>query len=317
MIIYDNYFLEEDGSDSSDDEDEEDEDIPETTRIEDEDGNLLWEPNSVKGAYSVQAAQSVADILKSLLDDIAVKAVISLDEDSIANVYTKEESDQRFVQVSNFDSTVNDKISALVVDGQIIGSSDLNTIMSRLLSLYTTCYGTNFDGEVIVNNSYNQVISNLQSDYTSQYTILNRILTELFGKNSDGSVKWSDNLYALKSDTGTTSDLSDSFPSTSNNTLTEAINYTQSQLTSTQSILSTTRSTLSTLQSNIGALTTIDDSIRDTSFAVSINNLLSALNSLSSTVSSLSSRVLSLESSLSSLTSRVEALESTQSNPNP
>lgn len=263
-------------------------DIDNVSHIEDENGNLLWAPNSLDGAYTVEAAQSVADILRDLMKDISIKASIEIDEDSLANVYTKNESDQRFIIVTNFDSLLNGKIQELINNQSIIGTSDLQTVNSRLLSLYTTCYGTNFDGVKVINDSYNQLISNLRDDYGSQYTIINRMLNELYGKYADGSTDWNTKIYALVSNTGTTSELSSLFIGANRATLVAAINYLATQV-DTRDFIIGSGVIQTTAQNLIGA----------------VNELLGLNNSLNQSLTSISGSVTNVSTSVANLTQSI------------
>ena len=267
------------------------------TQIRDTEGGLLWDPSSVDGKYTVMKAQSLADIIQSLMENISIKAVISLDEQSLANVYTKEQSDERYLLITNvddiLDGKIDGKIQGLIVSGDIIGKADLNIVNSRLLSLYNACFGTNFEGETVSANSYNQQIENLSGQLTSQYTSINRMLHDLYGEMSDGSVDWTKKDYALVSDTGKTSDLSSDFIGSNRSTLAAAINYTQSQVSNKDALVGT------------GTLDTTNKNLVD-----AVNEIFSTLNSLSNSLNSLSSGVVNLSNTVNGLMGEIESLKS-------
>lgn len=276
------------------------------SHIEDENGNLLWAPNSLDGAYTLEAAQSMSDILKDLLKDISIKASIEIDEDSLANVYTKTESDQRFIIVTNFDSMLNGKIQELINSQAIIGSSDLRTVNSRLLSLYTTCYGTNFDGVKVINDSYNQLISNLRDDYSSQYTIINRLLNDIYGRNTDGSTDWNNKEYALVSNTGTTSDLSSLFVGANRASIVSAVNYIATQVGTRDLIIGSgvIQTTAKDLIGAVNELLGLNNNLNQ-----SITNMSGTISTVSSNISSLNQSVSGIQDSYISISGRVSGLE--------
>ena len=278
-----------------------------TTQIQDPNGNLLWSPTSVAGKYSAAKVQEVADILKDLLQNVTITMNAKIDEDSLSNVYTKNQSDERFVLVTNLDSAVQGKVSELIIAGQIAGTGDINTVNSRLLTLWKSAYGTNFDGEQVQNTSFNQSIESLNdSVYANTQDIL-RVLNNLFAKNSDGStIDFSHVLYASLADVGSKSDLSSAFSGANRSTLVNAINYTQSMVDYRNEIIGTgsLQTSATTLIAAINELLGLQNASNQT-----IVSLSGSISGIASNVTALTDSIADTKTSYNTMNSRVTAIE--------
>lgn len=277
-----------------------------TTQIQDSNGNLLWSPVDPNGKYSLKKFESVAEILESLINSIEIKAQISMDEDQLANVYTKTQADQRFVLVSNFDTLISSEIRSLIAQGVIVGLTDMNLANSRLLTLFKSCYGTNFEGEKVVSNSFNERIENLTVSYNSMYSDLSRAMRDLYFENPDGTLDRSRLLYAAVSDAGTTSELSAAFSGVNRSKLVNAINYSQSLIDNKNEIIGS--GTLQTASNNlIGAVNELLGLNNESSRT--IVTISSSIATVSSNVASLTESISDIKVSYNQINSRVAAIE--------
>lgn len=276
------------------------------THIEDTEGNLLWSPTSVEGAYTVQKTQEVAAILAELLSTITIKMEGTIDGETLANVYTKVQCDERFTRNDDFET----KVLAMAAAGLILNGNSLTDINDRLRNLWKTCYGTNFDGEIIDHNSYNTLINNLTEIITSLNTYLTRVQHDIYPQNPDGSLDLSRRLFAALSNTGSTQDLSADFGGVARSTLAEAINFVQSETSSTAGSISdvssdladlsnnltTVSSNLNTTVTNIGDVSEIDSELDASNVVGALNKIYVELKGIRSDLNSLTDRVTALES---------------------
>ena len=281
--------------------------MSETTRIQDPNGNLLWSPVNPNGQYSLKKAETIAEVLENLIDSIEIKAKITMDEDQLANVYTKTQSDERFVLVSNADALITGKVSELIISGQIAGMTDINTINSRLLTVWKSCYGTNFDGVQVQNTSYNQSIDSLENSVYANTQDILRVLNSLYAKNPDGStIDFSKVLFAAVSDVGTTSDLSAAFSGTNRSKLVNAINYVYSLINNRNEIIGTgsLQTQAQTLISAVNELLGLNNTSNQT-----IVTLSGSVSNIASSVSALTESIADTKTSYNQMNSRVTAIE--------
>jgi len=276
-----------------------------TTTIRNENGDLLWSPVSVAGAYSVQKTQEIADILAELLDNVQISSTITVDDDFLANVYTKSQSDQRYILVSNFNSLLNGSINNLINTGYIVGTNDFRTLTQRVLTLFNSCYGTNFEGEIISSNSYNSQLEALNNSYSALYNDVSRINRSIYYENPDGSLDRSKVLFAKVEDTGKTEELSSSFVGSNRSKLVFAINYTQSEINSTNNEITSiknditdVKSNITTVNNTIGDLQYLDEKVSSTSIVGSLNKISGLLTDINASISNLETRVSNLEGRL-------------------
>lgn len=275
------------------------------THIEDPNGNTLWSPNSVEGTYTAQKTQEIVNILADLLSTITIKMEGTIDGETLANVYTKTQCDTLFVKNADFTT----KIEALVAAGLILDGNSLNDVMTKLRSLWKTCYGTNFEGEIIDNNSYNVLISNLIDANTSLNNYITRIQHDIYPQNPDGSLDTGKRLFAAVSDTGTTSDLSSDFTGSSRDTLVRAINYVQSNNSSLSNTVSGVRNDLTTVSNNLGTVTnTLTATVQDIGNLENLDSDIGA-SDIVDALNKIYQEVVTIKGDITSLTERVEDLE--------
>lgn len=276
-----------------------------TTRIEDIDGNLLWAPDSVSGKYSVSKTKEIADILEELLGNVNLSMNMKVDEESLSNIYTKTQADERFVINSNFDSLLQSKVSELVVNGIIPSNTSLDLTNSRLLSLWTACHGTNFNGEVVQNISYDSSLSDHENKIYANTQDILRVINDLYYKGSDGStVDFNNPRFAMWADTGKTEDLSSVFSGTNRSSLAKAINYVYTLIDNRNTLIGsgTLKTNANTL---VGGVNELYDSKADAStvatLSTQLNNITQYMPGTGGTYYTFVSRVSTLENRVSNI----------------
>lgn len=298
------------------------------TQIKDaETQELLWQADDF-GKYSLDKIQAISTILKSLLTDITIHMDTSINEESLANVYTKDESNKRFVLVEALNQSVEGAVSALVVAGKIPGITSLDLINTRLETLNVNCTGYDYAGNKR-QAGYKELIDNLDTDITNTNNNVLRVIQTLYEENSDGTYDFEKVLVAKISETGVKTNLNSEIKDRS--TLVAAINSLFQEISETKSSISgastavadiskvkqdiqTATQDLSQVKTQTSSL--IQDMTNVKSQIGSIQNLSSnessiveALNNISTKLDSLSQSVVTFDADLNLLKQRVSDLE--------
>lgn len=261
------------------------------TTIEDTEGNLLWEPDSLEGVYSVQKAEEVTEILKSLLKDITIKMEGTINGESMADIYTKEQADDRFVQNSNFDATLDAKVRALTNSGDLVGVADKNYIMERLRALWSTCYGTNFENVVVNANSYNTRLDNLDIQYSAMVNNLDRVMRDMYQENRDGTLNTKVLLLATVAAMGELSDLKSGI--TDRGSVIDAINFVFTKINTDNSLLGSDQTLSTTAKTLVGA----------------VNELLGMINNSNASQSQISQSIADLATQIAAIAQKISQNE--------
>lgn len=261
------------------------------TTIEDTEGNLLWEPDSLEGIYSVQKAEEVTEILRSLLKDITIKMEGTINGESMADIYSKEQADERFVQNSTFDATLDAKVRALTSSGELVGIADKNYIMERLKALWSTCYGTNFENIVVNANSYNTRLDNLDTQYSAMVNNVDRIMRDMYLENRDGTLNTKVLLLATVATMGELADLKSGI--TDRSSVINAINFVFDKINSDNSLLGSNLTLSTTAKTLVGA----------------VNELLGMINNSNASQAQISQSIVDLATQIASVAGQISQNE--------
>jgi hypothetical protein len=220
--------------------------------LTDADGNLLWSPNDF-GSYSTEKVQLITSILSALLSDVTLKMETSLSDESLANVYSKDESNERFIQKSDTDGMitplVQSKVDTYLASGGAVSKTELENLQNIVASLRTACVGLNLDGTAYsgaANSLLNRVLS-LEEKETSDYSLISKIMGVVYEVNKDGSFSETVRL-ALDSELGDLTALNKAI--TSRSSAIAAINFLYELIKSSGSDVSGISDDVSTLKEN-------------------------------------------------------------------
>lgn len=276
------------------------------TSIQTRDGKLLWAPNTVAGQYSIAKTAEVAAILGDLLNDVTINTRTIVDEQSESNVYTKSQSDERFVLVNGFDSLLQAKVAELVLNETIPNQTEIDTLRVRLQNLWITAHGTDFNGNQVQNTHYDGQLADHETKIYANTQDLLRVLNDVYNKGTDGStINFNDPKFAEKTNTGTTSDLRAEFRGTNRDTLAKAINYVFSLIDNRNTFIGS-----STLKTNANNLAAAINELYDTqATSTSLAGLSSTVSQVSADLMSLSSSVTGTQSSYNAMDTRVSNVE--------
>jgi hypothetical protein len=284
------------------------------TTIKDENGNLLWQADDF-GLYSVMKTDAITEILSELLQNITISVETHSGDQPITNVYTKEESDARFIQIAVFPMMLEGQISQLISEGRIVGSDTIVLINTRLLRLYRSCFGEDLDGHV-VDIGFDDKISSLDLSVSAINTNVHTILRDIYQVKPDGSIDTTKLVVAKLSDTGDRSDLDPSISDIS--TMVAAINSVNSGVSSVASSVSGLNSRVGSLEtqsgsdtlntdadtlsgaineidSELGKVSDLDSGFTTKEVVSALNQLIGSMNTLSGQISNLEQRVSALE----------------------
>lgn len=304
------------------------------TQIRDSETNeLLWQADDF-GKYSIEKIQLISDILKKILTDVTIHMDASLNEESLSNVYTKDQSNERFVQISALKSSVDGAVSELVVSGKIPGVTTLDLISSRLETLNINCTGYDYAGNK-KQAGYSELIDNLNLNVENTSNNMARIFKVVFFENEDGTYNLSRVILAKASDLGDITSLSTDISDRSS--VVKAINSLMSEILIIQGSISgaatavsdiakvkqdiqTATQDLSQAKTQINSLTSDMTNVK--SWIGSIQNLSSGESSLVEAISNMKSKLDSLtqmftsfDADLNLLKQRVSDLEGTTPEP--
>ena len=167
-----------------------------STRVVNDEGEVLWGPDTF-GTYSIDKIKVIAEIMKSVFKDTPITFVNSGKEDE--EVYTKEESNDRFILKSDFNSIAGDLVKSLtssylkeLANTQGVASSlDVKSLEKVANFLSRVCFGQTYT-EIKELSSMAIVplpdrLLQVETQQTSLDTKVNHIMGVVFETNRDGS----------------------------------------------------------------------------------------------------------------------------------
>lgn len=306
------------------------------TQIRDSKTNeLLWQADDF-GRYSIDKIQAISNILKGILTDVTIHMDTSLNEESLSNVYTKDQSNNRFVQVSALKQSVEGVVSELVVSGKIPGITSLDLINSRLETLNINCTGYDYSGNK-KQAGYSELIDNLNTDITNTSSNVARIFKVVFHENEDGTYDLSRVVLAKASDVGDISTLSTDISDRGN--VVKAINSLMSEIITIKSSISgavtavsdiakvkqdiqSATNDLSQAKTQISSLTSDMTNVKAwiggvENLSSNESNLVEAINNINTKLTGITQMMTSFDVDLNLLKQRVSTLEGGSEEPTP
>ena len=307
-----------------------------STTIKGQDGTLLWQADDF-GEYSVMKTGAITKIIEEAIANtkIKVESYIADDDQALANVYSRAQADERFVQLASFPEFLEGQVYRLISSGEIVGVDAINLINSRLLELYLSCFGKNLEG-VVVQVGFDTRIQNLEDTENFLYSRITKISSDIY-LHRDGEIDVSTLVVAKTSDTGSKSDLNplisdrttmvsainsvfseiDGISSTvqslsddvdgiitrvgnletqnGNDTLNTTSQTLSGAINELNSSIGTNAGNISSLQSGVGNVNSLDNDFTTKEVVAALNQLINLVNTLSGQISDLDSRVTTLE----------------------
>ena len=257
-----------------------------STKLVDESGNLLWAPNDF-GDYSIERVNIVTNILKKLLESTTINMSATLSESAMANVYSKEQVDNKFMNKEYAELYIESEsrkvIEEFVNSGKLPSHTDIEYLTNKLKNIYSNTLGIDLDGNDTHSDSLKDKIIRVEGRVSSQEDILSKVVHVIY---KNGSVSGSGVI-------GDLDNLSEGIVGTS---LVDAINYLYKIIPNNYAL----SSDVETIRKDIGNTGSLEGLLQNLSIVNSLNLILNKVNEISIKVSNIESRVSNLEKNPSS-----------------
>jgi hypothetical protein len=265
------------------------------TQLKDEEGNLLWDPSDF-GQYSEDKIRFIASILRQLLTEITISttSVAPSGSTDSSGFYTKDESDNRFLQATTAQSLIEELVKkyaeSYIQDGTV-SSEDFTEVRNWLIRLYRDVNGVDLDNPSEPSGVYlTSRIDDLSDKEQSDASNISAILRDLYYSNQDGSVS-STVKFASSDDMGITKEkniitsLDADF--TDRSTIVGAMNSLMAKVKSLD--LNSLQSDLTNLKNGQGDISSLDSMYEGKTSTVEV------LNSISDSIRTIQDRLDALE----------------------
>lgn len=224
-----------------------------STQIRDSETNeLLWQANDF-GKYSMEKIEAISKILKEILTDTTLSMETSFNKDSLsmANLYTKDECNDIFVQLNVLEKLVKGLISELMLEGSIPNSTLLDLISLRLETLNISCTGYDYKGDK-KQAGFQEQIDAIDGDLANTANNIIRLFKVVFQESTDGIYNFNNVLLAPISETGNVSSLNSGI--SNRKTLVDAINSVYSAVVDMKSTVQSISQSITSINSKLESL---------------------------------------------------------------